>query len=349
MKKRTTFSGLALVFTLILALVGCGTTTTTTADKPQAGSSGQANTAKPLVIKLSSSADRGSAHYEGALKFKEIVEQRSNGAIQVQVYSNSQLAKDLDAINAHKTGAIEMSLPSTVMAQIDPKFGVFDVPFLFKDRNAVRKFAEGSIWKQDLQPLFEKYGMVGLGFWENGFRQITNNKLPIVKPQDLKGIKLRVPESKLRVAAFKQFGANPITMDFSEVFTALQQGVVDGQENPLTQIDAGKFYEVQKYLSLSNHTYTPAYLVASKVWWDKLTSEQKDILSKAALDAGKYTFEFGEKADGELLDKFKKAGMQVNEVDGDAFQAQVQPVVDTLKKSIDPAFVDKVIQAAQGK
>jgi len=161
-----------------------------------------------VIIKLSSSANQGSAHYEGAIKFKELVEQRSNGDMEVQVFPDSQLAKDLAAIDAHKTGSIQMSLPSTVMAQIDPKFGVFDIPFLFKDAAAVAKFANGPMWTEEFQPLFEKYGMVGLGFWENGFRQITNNKLPINTPEDLKGIKMRVPESKLRVAMFKEFGAS---------------------------------------------------------------------------------------------------------------------------------------------
>jgi len=211
-----------LVSVLAIALIGCGTTAV---DK-SADTSDAAK--KPsVIIKLSSSANQGSAHYEGAIKFKELVEQRSNGDMEVQVFPDSQLAKDLAAIDAHKTGSIQMSLPSTVMAQIDPKFGVFDIPFLFKDAAAVAKFANGPMWTEEFQPLFEKYGMVGLGFWENGFRQITNNKLPINTPEDLKGIKMRVPESKLRVAMFKEFGANPSTADFSEVFTALQQGVFD--------------------------------------------------------------------------------------------------------------------------
>ena len=339
--KKNRFLSLLLVSVLSTALIGCGTTA---AVKPEASDS----TKKPSVtVKLSSTSSKGGAMYEGAMKFKELVEERSKGDIEVKVFPDGQLAKDLAAIDAHKTGSIQMSLPSTVMAQIDPKFGVFDIPFLFKDAAAVSKFANGTMWKNDFQPLFEKYGMVGLGFWENGFRQITNNKRPINVPEDLKGMKLRVPESKLRVAMFKEFGANPATADFSEVFTALQQGVFDGQENPYVQIEAGRFAEIQKYLSITNHNYTPAYLVASKVWFDKLKPEQQELLKKAGADAGDYTREYGIKVEGELLEKFKKAGMVVNTADVAAFQAKTGPVIDLLKQSVDPAFVDKVVTTAK--
>ena len=240
--KKKHFLTLALVSVLSFALIGCGSTAV---DKP----GDKPGDPAPLVVKLSSTSSKGGAMYEGAIKFKELVEERSAGSIEVQVFPDGQLAKDLAAIDAHKTGAIHMSLPSTAMAQIDPKFGVFDIPFLFKDAAAVSKFAHGPMWQEDFQPLFQNYGMVGLAFWENGFRHITNNKRPINTPEDLAGIKLRVPESKLRVAMFKEFGANPSTSDFSEVFTALQQGVFDGQENPFVQIEAGRFAEVQKYRS----------------------------------------------------------------------------------------------------
>jgi len=340
MKKNRIFTVL-LVFVLAITLIGCGTTPAAAPkdepkDKP----------AEKLTLKLSSTSSKGGALYESGAKFKELVEERSKGAIEVQLFADGQLAKDLAAIDAHKTGAIEMSLPSTAMAQIDPKFGVFDIPFLFKNHAAVQMFSEGDVWKKDLQPLFEENGLVGIGFVENGFRQITNNKRPINVPADLKGIKLRVPQSKLRVAAFQQFGANPITMDFSEVFTALQQGVVDGQENPYVQIEAGKFYEAQKYLSITNHTYTPGYLTASKVWWDGLTQDQRDLLEQAAIDAGTWSRQYGEEAGDTLLKKFKDAGMEVNTADSAAFQAEVAPVIEILKESIDPAFVDKVVEEA---
>lgn len=345
MKKRNSIFIMLLVLILSVSLVGCGNSSQPAAT----GGDNAGKAADKLVVKLSSTSSKGGAMYEGAMYFKQIVEERSNGAIEVQVFPDGQLAKDLAAIDAHKTGAIHMSLPSTAMAQIDPKFGVFDIPFLFADYDAVQNFADGPLWKEEFQPLFEQYGMYGLGFWENGFRHITNNIRPINTPDDLKGIKLRVPESKLRVAMFKEFGANPGTMDFSEVFTALQQGVYDGQENPFVQIEAGRFAEVQKYLSLTSHTYTPAYLVASKVWFDKLTPEQQELLRTAAEDAGDWTREYGKKVGDELLEKFKAAGMEVNQADVASFQAKVGPVIELIKKDVDPAFIDKVVDAAQGK
>lgn len=342
MKKNRIFTVL-LVLVLSIALIGCGgTPAAAPSDEP-----GDEPAVEKLTLKLSSTSSAGGALYESGAKFKELVEERSGGNIEVQLFADGQLAKDLDAIDAHQTGAIEMSLPSTAMAQVDPKFGVFDIPFLFKNHAAVQLFSEGDVWKNDLQPLFLENGLVGIGFVENGFRQITNNVRPINVPSDLDGIKLRVPQSKLRVAAFQQFGANPITMDFSEVFTALQQGVVDGQENPYVQIEAGKFYEAQKYLSITNHTYTPGYLTASKVWWDGLTQDQRDLLEQAAIDAGTWSRQYGEEAGDTLLQKFKDAGMEVNTADSDAFAAEVAPVIEILKESIDPAFVDKVVNEAK--
>ena len=338
MKKHRVLS-ILLVFVLIFALVGCSSP----AQAPSGGDKPAEPKQEKLVFKLSSTSSKGGALYESGAKFKELVEERSNGMMEVQLFADGQLAKDLDALDAHQTGAIEMSLPSTVMAQVDPKFGLFDIPFLFKNHEAVKKFAQGDFWKTEFLPLFEENGYVGVGMVENGFRHITNNKRPINTPEDLKGIKLRVPQSKLRVAMFQEFGANPITMDFSEVFTALQQGVVDGQENPFVQIEAGKFYEAQKYISLTNHTYTPGYLTASKVWFDKLTPEQQDLITQAAIDAGLWSMDYGANVGEELLQKFVDAGMEVNEADIASFQAQVGPVIDLVKESVDPEFVDKFL------
>lgn len=360
-KKWLRISTVLFAFLVMVSLVGCGGN-----DKPAAsgGSSGgektggaaggsaaeskQSESKSPsLSFRLATTSGKGGAIYEGAVKYAEIVKERSKGAIEVKIFPDGQLGKDLSVLDAHKSGSIEMSLPSTVMAQKSPEFGVFEIPFLFENREKVAQIANGPIWNEDLKPLMEKDGLVGLGFWENGFRHITNNIRPINTPEDLKGIKLRVPESKFRVAAFKEFGANPTTMDFSEVFTALQQGVVDGQENPLVQVEAGRFYEVQKYLSLTNHTYTPAYLVASKIWWDKLTAEQQKILSEAAVEAGDWTRKYGSEAEDKLLQKYKESGMQVNTANVKSFQEKIGPVIEIVKESIDPAFVDKVIKAVQ--
>ena len=171
-----------------------------------------------------------------------------------------------------------------------------------------------------------------LAVWENGFRHITNNKRPIKVPADLAGIKLRVPGGKWRVKMFQAYGANPSPMKFSEVFTALQTGVMDGEENPFTQIYSAKFQEVQKYLSLSGHVYTPAYLTVGKTKWESLPPDVRKILEETAKETQAYVYEVAAKDDAELLGKLKQAGMQVNDVDKDAFVAASRPIYEEFAR-----------------
>ena len=173
-----------------------------------------------------------------------------------------------------------------------------------------------------------------LAVWENGFRHITNNKRPIVKPADLQGIKLRVPEGKWRVKMFQAYGANPSPMKFSELFTALQTGVMDGEENPLTQIYSAKFQEVQKYLSLTGHVYTPAYLTVGTQNWATLPPDVRKTLEDTAKETQAYVYSRPRKDDDDLLDKLKAAGMQVNEVDKDAFIAASKPIYEEFGKEV---------------
>jgi tripartite ATP-independent transporter DctP family solute receptor len=197
----------------------------------------------------------------------------------------------------------------------------------------MKKIEKAVFWSK-IEPAAEKKGYKVLAVWENGFRQITNNKHPIVKPEDLQGIKLRVPEGKWRVKMFQAYGANPSPMKFSEVFTALQTGVMDGQENPLSQIYSAKFYEVQKYLSMTGHVYTPAYLVVSTNGWKKLPKDVQKTLGQAAKETQAFVYEQGAKMDEELLQKMKAAGIQVNEADKDAFIKASKPVYDEFAKEV---------------
>ena len=183
----------------------------------------------------------------------------------VVVYGSSQLGGDFEMMKKLKLGTIDLVQPSTVMSSYVPSFGLFEMPYLVKDREHMARIRDQIVFPT-MVPQAEKVGYHIIGIWENGFRQITNNKRPIVKPEDLQGIKLRVPKGVWRVKMFKAYGANPTPLGFSEVFVALQTGAMDGQENPLAQIVSGHFQEVQKYLSMTGHVYTPTYVVAGASW-----------------------------------------------------------------------------------
>jgi len=191
----------------------------------------------------------------------------------------------------------------------------------------------------------ERKGLKVLAVWENGFRQITNSKRPIKVPADLAGIKLRVPGGKWRVKMFQAYGANPSPMKFSEVFTALQTGVMDGEENPLTQIYSAKFQEVQKYLSLSGHVYTPAYVTVGSAHWNTLPADVRKVVEDTAKETQAYVYEVAARDDDELLGKLKSAGMQVNDVDKNAFVAASKTIYDEFGKEVPGAkeLIDRAV------
>ena len=180
----------------------------------------------------------------------------------------------------------------------------------------------------------EKKGLKVIAVWENGYRHITNNKRPINVPKDLDGIKLRTPKGKWRVKMFQAYGANPSPMAFSEVFTALKTGVMDGQENPFSQIFSGKFHEVQKYLSLTGHVYTPAYVTVGAKRWASLPADVRKVLESTAKDMQKYVYAVAEKDENELLGKIKAAGVQVNNANKNAFITASKPIYDEFSKEV---------------
>src|SRR5918996_2413923 len=240
------------------------------------------------------------------------------GKVEIKVFHSSQLGSDEQMMRGIKVGAPEMFLPSTVMSTAEQKFGVFEMPYLIVSRSHMKKVTES---KQVQSALFEGLPTKGiriLGVWENGFRHITNNVRAITKPEDLKGIKLRVPGGVWRVKMFKAYGANPSPMPLAEVYSALQSGVMDGQENPFPQIASARFQEVQKFLSLSGHVYTPAYLVVGEEAWAKVPKDVQTTLSKIAAEMGDYARSEGERLDKELMGKLSPP-MKVNEVDKEAF------------------------------
>ena len=266
-------------------------------------------------------------------KFAQEVNQALKGRVEVRVFHSSQLGSDEAMIKGIRVGAPEMQIPSTVMSTVDQRYGVFEMPYIIINRTHMKKVTENKeVQKALFEPLPAR-GVRVLAVWENGYRHITNNRRPIRVPGDMNDIKLRVPGGVWRVKMFKTYGANPSPMPFAEVYSALQSGVMDGQENPFSQIFSAKFQEVQKYLSLTGHVYTPAFLLVSEDFWKKLPKDVQDTLTKIALATGDFARSEGERLDKELLSKLAPP-MQVNEANKEAFIKASGEVYDEFGKQV---------------
>jgi len=259
-----------------------------------------------LELKFGHVGKPGSLFAESVENFAKIANAKLGSKAKVTVFGSSQLGNDKAGMQKLKLGTVDMWLPSSVMASIHDEFGVFDMPFIIKDRNHMMK-VEKSVLPKMAKNLEAKTGYQFIGVWENGFRHITNNVRPINVPADLKGIKLRTPKSKWRLKMFQSYGANPTPMAFSEVFTALKTGTMDGQENPYAQIASGKFQEVQKYLSITSHVYTPAYVAVHKDHYSKLPADVRKILEAAAKENQKFVYKRAAELEKSLLGVIKKS------------------------------------------
>ena len=297
-----------------------------------------------IELKLGHVGEPGSLFQKSADEFARRANARLNGKAKVVVYGSSQLGGDKEMLQKLKLGTIDMAVPSTVMSSEVDLIGMFEMPYIVKDRAHMGRIEKEVFWPS-IEPAIEKKGLKVLAVWENGYRHITNNKRPIKAPEDLKGIKLRVPEGKWRVKMFQEYGANPSPMKFSELFTALQTGVMDGQENPFTQIYSAKLHEVQKYLSLSGHVYTPAYLTVGARKYATLPEDVRKVLEETARETQAYVYETAAKDETDLLAKLKQSGIQVNEVNKDAFIAASKPIYDEFGKEVAgaKALIDKAV------
>jgi tripartite ATP-independent transporter DctP family solute receptor len=284
-------------------------------------------------IKFGHVGEPGSLFAVSADEFARRANAKLGDKAKVVVFGSSQLGGDKELLQKVKLGTVDMALPSTVMSSEADLFGVFEMPYLVKDRAHMAKIEKEVFWPK-IEPEAEKKGLKVIAVWENGYRHITNSKRPINTPADLQGIKLRVPEGKWRVKMFQAYGANPSPMKFSEVFTALQTGVMDGQENPYTQIYSAKFQEVQKYLSITGHVYTPAYVTVGTKKWATLPADVRKILEDTAKETQAFVYERAAKDDEELLGKIKAAGVQVNTPNKDAFIAASKPVYEEFAKEV---------------
>jgi len=288
---------------------------------------------QPVTIRLGHVGFPGSLFDISANKFAQDVNAALKGRVEVKTFHSSQLGSDEAMIKGIRVGAPEMQVPSTVMSTVDQRYGVFEMPYLIINRDHMKKVADNREVQKALFESLPARGVRVLGVWENGYRHITNNRRPIKFPGDMNDIKLRVPGGVWRVKMFKTYGANPSPMPFSEVYSALASGVMDGQENPFSQIYSAKFHEVQKYLSLTGHVYTPAYLLVSEDFWRKLPKDVQGTIAKIAWAAGDFARSEGDRLDKELLGKLAPP-MIVNEPNKEAFIKASGEVYEEFGKQI---------------
>lgn len=279
----------------------------------------------------------------GAVKFAELVKEGTKGQIVIDSFPSSQLGNERDLIEGLQLGTVDFVLSSTgPMASFDPKFGAPDLPFIFRDLSHAYKCLDGDVG-QELFAALKKKGITGLAWFENGFRQVTNSKRAIEKPEDLKGLKIRTMENPIHVAFFRELGVDPTPMAFGEVFSALEQKVVDGQENPIAAVTAAKFFEVQKYLAMTGHVYTAVPLMVRSDLFNSFTPEQQQVILSAAKEASAYERKLLADQEKTGIEELRKRGMTVTYPDRAKLLNATAPVYQKFEGTIGKELIRKII------
>lgn len=305
--------------------------------------------AQAMKITLGHGAAPGNPRHEASVRFAEVLKAKTNGRIEVQVAPSAQLGDDAAMVTALRTGALDMSANSQgAVANAVPEYAAYGMPFLFSTPAQAFRLLDGPLGKELADRTAEK-GMVLLGTWDNGIRHMTNSKRPISKVEDMKGLKMRVPPDATLVDIMKSLGAESQQIRFAELYVALQQGVVDGQENPLVNIHASKLYEVQKHLALTSHQFQMTPLLMSKRTWDRLSDADKRAVQEAAMEATALQRKLSQEADDRLLADLKSKGVQVTTPDKSVFEKATADVDDKWMASNIGPYVKKVITAARAK
>ena len=300
---------------------------------------------KERTIKFSFTSQKGHPQTQGAEKFAELVAQKSGNKLQVKIFSSGVLGGDLQNVSAVQGGTLEMTcLNAGILSTHVRELGVLDLPFLFTNESEADALVDGPIGQGMLAKLADK-GMIGLAYWELGFRNLTNSKRPITKVDDIAKLKIRTIQSSIYVDIFNTLGANATPMPFPEVYGALEQNAIDGQENPVATILASRFNEVQKHLALTRHIYNPMALLMSKKFWDTLSPTERKIIGEAAIEAGKFERQVSRQHESQALETLKKSGMQVTELapgELDKLRQRLKPVVDRASEKTGQEIVTAV-------
>lgn len=298
------------------------------------------------AIKLGLQNPKGHPAVMGAERFAEIVAAKSGGKLKVSLFPGGVLGGDAPTVSAVQAGTVEMTvLNSGILASQVKEFAIYDFPFLFANAREADAVVDGPFGKNLHAKLADK-AIVGLAYWELGFRNLTNSRRPINKVEDIAGLKLRVIPNPINIDWVKALDANPTPLAFPELFGALEQKAVDGQENPVSVILANRFAEVQKYLALTNHQYNPQSVIVSKKLWDSMSATEKQILQDAAVEAGRYQRQVSREQAATMLEELKKAGMQVTELppaEQAKLRERMKPVIDKYAASVGETTVKEIM------
>ncbi len=273
-------------------------------------------------------------------KFGELVEKRSQGKFRVKVYNSATLGDEKQMQELLTIGTAEMTVTG-LLNIYEPLFALFEMPYLYRDREHVIQVNTGPIMQEVAVSLIPN-GIRLIGFYENGYRNVTNSKRPIITPDDLKGLMIRTPENPAQIATFNTLGAIATPMPFSELYTALLQGVVDGQENPLQQIYLSRLYEAQKYGALTHHIYNSAYVIVSERFWQSLSENDQQMIRDCVFESSTWQLDYMKTLDGQLEEKLKEAGMEFSYPDEEAFRQACLPAYEIIYEKLGPRAQDIV-------
>jgi tripartite ATP-independent transporter DctP family solute receptor len=341
MKKLTRIFALICALSLSLALTACGGSSAST---PAA--SGSAASGDVTVLKLGTTVNEEDSFQVAAEKFAELVKERTNGAYEIEIYPNGALGDESTMLESMQIGTLDAAIiTSGPFVNFEQEMGVLDMPFLFADNDQAYQILDGEVGQELLSKLSDS-GLKGLAFAERGFRNLTNNVRPVQTAADIAGLKVRVMENEVYTATFEALGVNAVPMAWSEALTALQQGTIDGQENPVNVLYSYKLWETQKYVTLTRHAYASAIITMSQDVFDNLPADVQDIFAQSAQEAAEFERSWVADNEATQLQALKDNGMEVIETpDLDSFKAAVQSVYDSY-----PQYADYLsrIQSALG-
>ena len=353
MKKRV-LSVLMASAMMVAVLAGCSSSSTGSASGGSSAASGseaaQSEGGEYAMISGTTTPDNHPYNL-GLVKMSELVAEKSNGAVTLDVFGNSQLGNERDLLEGLQLGSLQITCVSTApLAGFTDSFLVFDLPFIFETTEQARAVMDSEVGTEILNSV-EDQGMKGLAWFENGFRNVTNSKLPITVPDDLKGIKIRTMENQMHMEAFRVMGADPTPMAMGDVFTALQQGTIDAQENPVPIINTNKFQEVQDYISMTGHLFSPAPVFISTDYFNSLPAEYQTAVQEAATEAVPYQREQIDEQNVTGLESLQAAGMEVNEPEKGPFKDVTKVIYDEYVKDgagcVSPDIYSRVMEVVE--